>query len=270
MYEQIMEGGNNAGQEGFNPRAVESFTVSGPNSNSGGPALQGTQSILESTTRSDLDFGDTTGSIGLTQALEGIQVGAPIRQEDQTTASSNPYDEVPVGGTGQSFYRANTYDERPINATGEYDLSQLPLDDIEIQENYSEVEMATFDESLLDHVKERYAHILNEESPQLGKKLSLERDEEARAESEANRIQQDRQRQKDEIAAEIGEAKFQALYDCLWEHRSIDEGTDERQMFADIKGIVGGVKEHMNLAFKLDNIIFLELIQHRMGSQAQL
>jgi hypothetical protein len=39
-------------------------------------------------------------------------------------------------------------------------------------------------------------------------------------------------------------------------------------MYADIKAKVGGVKEYLNLAFKLDNIIFHELVLENLPRRA--
>lgn len=43
-------------------------------------------------------------------------------------------------------------DDRPIrgSSTGSYDLSVIPLDEIEVEENFSEVELATMDETTVD------------------------------------------------------------------------------------------------------------------------
>ena len=40
-------------------------------------------------------------------------------------------------------------------------------------------------------------------------------------------------------------------------------------MYAEIKQKVGGVKEYLNLAFKLDNIVFHELVLENLHNQAQ-
>ena len=41
-------------------------------------------------------------------------------------------------------------------------------------------------------------------------------------------------------------------------------------MYADIKQKVGGIKEFCNLAFKLDNIVFHEMILEGLSSRRQL
>jgi len=41
-------------------------------------------------------------------------------------------------------------------------------------------------------------------------------------------------------------------------------------MYADIRQKVGGVKEYLNLAFKLDNIVFHELVLENLHSRVQL
>jgi len=43
---------------------------------------------------------------------------------------------------GSSF---QSYDDRPIGGSGQYDLTSIPYDDIEWQDNYSEVELASPD-----------------------------------------------------------------------------------------------------------------------------
>lgn len=57
----------------------------------------------------------------------------------------------------------------------------------------------------------------------------------------------------------LGEEKYQELFGVLVSYRSQPE-VDERQMYDEIKERMGGVKEYLNLAFKLDNIIFHELV----------
>ena len=55
-------------------------------------------------------------------------------------------DDRPIGGTGGrgeqkiGNMQFNSHEDRPINATGQYDLSAIPLDEIEFDTNYSEVE----------------------------------------------------------------------------------------------------------------------------------
>ena len=78
-----------------------------------------------------------------------------------------------------------------------------------------------------------------------------------------------RQLEKDEIRAKLGDQKYQELYDCLVWHRSQRE-TNESEMYADIKQKVGGIKEFCNLAFKLDNIVFHEMILEGLSSRRQL
>ena len=103
----------------------------------------------------------------------------------------NP-DDRPIGGSGaraggagaaaNNFFATSSsteYDERPINATGQYDLSSIPLDEIEVQENYSEVEVATLDSTILDRVRNVYQDILNQSMQPFTKKKTLEIEEEA-------------------------------------------------------------------------------------------
>ena len=44
--------------------------------------------------------------------------------------------------------------------------------------------------------------------------------------------------------------------------------TNEHEMYADVRQKVGGVKQYLNLAFKLDNIIFNELFLENLGGAA--
>ena len=67
----------------------------------------------------------------------------------------------------------------------------------------------------------------------------------------------------------MGDQKFQELHDVLVFHRSQQE-TDEREMYRDIREKLGGIKEFLNLAFKLDNIVFHELILENLNSRTQL
>ena len=51
-----------------------------------------------------------------------------------------------------------------------------------------------------------------------------------------------REQEKQAIREKLGDEKYQELHDCLVYHRSHDE-TNEREMYAEIKQKVGGVKE---------------------------
>ena len=74
--------------------------------------------------------------------------------------------------------RAESYEDRPINATGKYDLSSVAEDDdFELFDNYSEVEMATIDNNLLDNVKQVYENILNASMEPFTTKKSIEIEE---------------------------------------------------------------------------------------------
>ena len=73
-----------------------------------------------------------------------------------------------------------------------------------------------------------------------------------------------REQDKAQIREELGDQKFQELYDCIVYHRSQQE-TNEREMYSDIRDKVGGVKEFLNLAFKLDNIVFHELVLENLN-----
>ena len=99
----------------------------------------------------------------------------------------NP-DDRPIGGSGGRVGAADpyatsnsyqAYDERPINASGQYDLTQIPLDEIEFDDNYSEVELATASSEVLNQVKGVYQDILNSSIAPFTKKKTLEVEEEA-------------------------------------------------------------------------------------------
>ena len=110
--------------------------------------------------RDDLDF-----SMGRSQFIGELSVGLggsgnnrfsshtdsthQSSAMQQTVVLQNQADERPIGGSGaaaaQNNFYSTAYDERPINASGAYDLSSVPLDEIDIEDNYSEVEVATMD-----------------------------------------------------------------------------------------------------------------------------
>jgi hypothetical protein len=54
-----------------------------------------------------------------------------------------------------------SYDDRPIGGSGQYDLTSIPYDEIEVMDNYSEVELASPDTSQIDRVKQAYYDILH-------------------------------------------------------------------------------------------------------------
>lgn len=70
------------------------------------------------------------------------------------TVYQNPYDERPVGGGSGNHTAAtntmssfNSHEDRPIGGskTGAYDLDSIPLEEMEVEDNYNEVELATLD-----------------------------------------------------------------------------------------------------------------------------
>ena len=67
----------------------------------------------------------------------------------------------------------------------------------------------------------------------------------------------------------MGEQKYNELHDLLVFYRSQDN-PDEREMYDDIKTKMGGIKEYVDQAFRLDGIIFTELITEKVNSRAQL
>ena len=96
----------------------------------------------------------------------------------QTVVRANPNDERPIGGSGAAQYNpADThlsYDDRPINATGMYDLSAIPADEIELEDNYSEIELASRDSFVLNSVKQVYFDILNNSTDGFLQKKTIE------------------------------------------------------------------------------------------------
>lgn len=55
-------------------------------------------------------------------------------------------------------------DDRPINSSGYYSLSNVPFDEIEVQEDFGEVENADDqDWDLLENIMGRYNQILTDE-----------------------------------------------------------------------------------------------------------
>ena len=86
--------------------------------------------------------------------------------------------------------------------------------------------------------------ILDKESSVNGliKKMTIEVEEDQNRTLEQNKILSKREQEKQEIRAKLGDEKYQELHDCLVYHRSHDE-TNEREMYAEIKQKVNGVKE---------------------------
>ena len=84
-------------------------------------------------------------------------------------------------------------------------MTQIPLDEIEVQENYSEVEVATMDNSILDRVRNVYQDILNQSIQPFTKKKTIEVEEEAlQAQGKANIVSL-REQEKNLIKAALGE-----------------------------------------------------------------
>ena len=97
---------------------------------------------------------DLSGSMQ-SMSLSGVNVNVP----DMKLASFN-------AKKLQSDIRVSKsmYDDRPINASGSYNLSNVPLDEIEIQEDFDEVDNADDqDWDLLESIMGRYTQILTDE-----------------------------------------------------------------------------------------------------------
>ena len=194
-YNHMMSNPSAAAQ-GFDHRAQESFTVPAGNNRPAAAQQAAADDVNQMTqnfgtvmsldqTRDDLGFSDTN----LSAQLAGIDVPQMNRfsshdnsvQSSEPTLSStvvaaDPNDERPIGGTGAARYHpaATNYDDRPINATGMYDLSAIPVDEIDLEDNYSEVELASKDSFVLNSVKQVYFDILNNATESFVQKKTIE------------------------------------------------------------------------------------------------
>ena len=61
------------------------------------------------------------------------------------------------------------------------------------------------------------------------------------------------------IEEHLGTALFNKVYEFLKYHRQ--KGTDEAKMYAQLKLMVGNNKMYMNHCFKLDGIVFMEILR---------
>ena len=73
----------------------------------------------------------------------------------------------------------------------------------------------------------------------------------------------------------MGDEVYQKIYDLIVKYRSQDDFEQdndalEEQMYLEIKETVGYVKDGMNLAFKLDGIIFAELLCMKFKDSANI
>lgn len=99
--------------------------------------------------------------------------------------------------------------------------------------------------------------------------LSIEKEENLNRSAKRQEILSQRDIQKNEILEKLGEEKYMEIFEVLVNYRSQPE-VDEREMYLEVKNRMHGVKEHLNLAFKLDNIIFHELVLENLHSRTQL
>jgi len=77
-----------------------------------------------------------------------------------------------------------------------------------------------------------------------------------------------RQRDKEMMREAFGDEVYERLYDLFSSHRRADPPTEPS--YNEIKSIVGNVRALLNLAMKLDSIIFKEMVLERLPSMAQL
>ena len=84
-------------------------------------------------------------------------------------------------------------------------MSAIPLDEIEVQENYSEVELATMDSGIINEVKQVYYDILNKSIEPFVKKKTIEVEEDESRLQGKNRIIDQRSREKDQIREQLGD-----------------------------------------------------------------
>ena len=62
-----------------------------------------------------------------------------------------------------------------------------------------------------------------------------------------------------QIQSALGEELFNHVYDFLKYHRR--KGTEESQIYSELKNMVGGNRQKMNHIFNLDGIVFMEMMQ---------
>jgi len=70
------------------------------------------------------------------------------------------------------------------------------------------------------------------------------------------------------IREAMGEELYQRLYGFLLAHRQQDPPSEPE--YSEIKAMVGHVRALLNLAMKLDDIIFHEVVLEKIPSMAQL
>jgi hypothetical protein len=69
---------------------------------------------------------------------------------------------------------------------------------------------------------------------------------------------------KQKIRIKLGEQLFDDVYSFLIHQRS-QERTDEGEMFEHLKAMVGNNKRQLTEVFKLDGIVFKEILMERGG-----
>jgi len=171
---------SNVGQmQNFNPLQQEAFMVPAGTANrnmyphshlsSGGrpsehkAAAEDLVQNFESfdlTGRSDLSQQMSMGQTEFfNQALVDVSVGLAANQNKFSSHNGAPttqFDQTVIRNDEPQQTYHNASEDRPINATGQYDLSVIPLDEIEVYDNYSELEMASLDNTVLDSVMREY------------------------------------------------------------------------------------------------------------------
>ena len=153
-------------------------------------------------------------------------------------------------------------DNRQIsgNSSGKYTFQQEYLEDYDFEADFEDGESVMTDNTLVAAVHDSYKKVLD---PELRSTPSISYDDGAT--TDTGEIHDKRLTAKEEIRSLMGDDVFDNIHEIILRYRSVDDfeqdnDAQEEQMYAEIKDGVGGVKDGMNLAFKLDGIIFAELL----------
>jgi len=110
-------------------------------------------------------------------------------------------------------------------------------------------------------VRQAYGLILASETDGFLKKKTLEVEEEERNNDGRNEITERRERDKEFIEQELGPQLYQEINHYMVSHRR----QDLEPVFDELLVMVGGNRSLLNHVFRLDEIIFHEMVLDRVG-----
>lgn len=170
----------------------------------------------------------------------------------------------PQGGQGSSQkYTAGSdgFFSPSSGQGGQYDLDDIS--DVCLVEDYQEYQQAADDNQMMNNIVKAYELVLQEKT--LSSQKALQDEQAVMKKEHAQKMANDKKRMEDDkqkIRKKLGDELFGDVYSYLVGQRQ-DERCDEGEMFEHLKAMVGNNKRLLTEVFKLDGIVFKEIVTEK-------